>query len=97
LIVPSGLLVWVITSEANSIAPTLKQWGSTVEDLRQGKSVESIGGMRNAREWLGEKFGVQPAQFRRQVISMADAVVRSISNGGTELMKYSMHFLSGLV
>src|SRR4051812_27336202 len=62
LILPTVLLIWVISNEASSITPTLKQWGNTVENLREGKSMENMGGIRDAREWAADRLGMRREQ-----------------------------------
>jgi len=89
LIVPTVLLIWVLIHEAQSLAPTMKQMGTTVEQLRQGQSMESVGVLRRTRDWLYNTLGIQPAQFRRQVMLGADKIVTQISSAGPALARHS--------
>jgi predicted PurR-regulated permease PerM len=97
LVLPTVLLIWVVSNEANSITPALKEWGTTVENLREGKSMENLGSIRDARDWFSDRLGVRPSQFRRQVVRMADNAMRSISAGIAGLAKNSVKFLFSLL
>ncbi len=97
LIVPSALLIWILTNEAESLAPLLKQGQKTVQNIRQGGGVESIGAVRHIRDWLYLRVGIQPAQFREQIIALADTMIQSVSSIGAALAKNSLRLLIGLL
>jgi predicted PurR-regulated permease PerM len=97
LIIPFVLLIWVLTNEAESIAPFFKKGQTTITDLRQGRGVDQIGSLRSLRGWLYDKMGVQPAQFRHQLMDFANSAVSAIAVQGTALAKNSITFIVSLL
>jgi predicted PurR-regulated permease PerM len=97
LIVPVVLVLWMVVNEAQGLAPSMKQWQETFKDLREGRAIETIGGLKRVRAWLYQTVGVSPSQFRQEIISIGNGVVERISVSGASLMKNSISFAINIV
>jgi predicted PurR-regulated permease PerM len=97
LIVPSVLLIWIIVNEAKTLAPTMKGWQETFQELKDGRAMESIGGLRSVKEWSQQTLGISPAQFRREMVAVGNTLVERISVSGAALMKNFFAFVLNLL
>jgi predicted PurR-regulated permease PerM len=97
LIVPTALLIWVMTNEAQSLAPTLKSWQTTYTHLKEGNGGDVMGPLRPIREWLSATLGVQPAQFRHELVALADTALQHVTQSGGEIAKNSFRVLFALL
>jgi predicted PurR-regulated permease PerM len=97
LIIPTALLIWVMSNEAQSITPTLKGWQTTYSKLKQGNVSDAAGPLRSARVWLADKFGVQPDQFRSEVAALANGAVQHVATAGAGIAKNSFRILFDLL
>jgi predicted PurR-regulated permease PerM len=97
LILPSVLLIWVTTQEAQTLSPMLKKAQPTIERLKEGQGVEAIGPIRRLRVWLNDTVGIRPTQFREEVVNMMEALLQSISLGGAALAKHFVSFVVHLL
>jgi predicted PurR-regulated permease PerM len=96
-IVPLILLVWVLVKEAEGIAPTLKEWRTAFDSLRQGEPVDALRPVQTLRDWLRTTLGIRPAQFRREVAEVAEYVIQFLSLSGAAFAKNSLEFMVNLV